>query len=315
MRGLADDAGAGESDHRPRLRQSDVSEGCKAGHHAGRRRVGQDRDVGKARLAVTGEGSAGLGHLHQGEHPLVHARPSGGADDDDGPAGLCGGLDDARDLFTHDGTHGCREKREIHHSKPDRLPAHRPRSGDHGIDQAGLFPVGLETLLISGHPLESEGVDGRHGGVDLLEGALVHQSRDALPGTHGEMMTALGADLHVLLEGEVMDHLRTAGALRPEPLGHLFSLFLGELEGRFSENGHGMMILHQTGRGWEARHRLPCCRKDETGNWKSEYEPGSSPTKGCGRMKARPSSGGRHKNPKSFTSARGRRFQGATVRS
>jgi hypothetical protein len=54
------------------------------------------------------------------------------------------------------------------------------------------------------------------------------------------MMAALGADAQIFLNGEMMNHLGTSGALRPEPLGHLPALFFGKLEGRFFENRHAI---------------------------------------------------------------------------
>ena len=254
--GLAYDAWTGKADHRLRLRQGNVAEGSEAGHDTGGRGVGQDSDVGKASLGMAGEGAACLGHLHEREHPLVHARPPGGTDNDHRSFCLRGGLDDPGDLLADHGSHGGGQKGKIHHGKPDGMAAHGSRTGDHGINQACLLPVGLEPLFVGGYTLEPEGIDSRHGCIRFLKGSLIDKDPDALHGPHAEMMVTLGADTQVLLDGEVVHHLGASGALRPETFRHFVPLLAGKLERRFSENGHGTGIVHQTGLEWEARHGM-----------------------------------------------------------
>ena len=175
MRGLADHAWPGEAYHGLRFRQGNITESGKAGHDTGRCRISQNGDIGESCLAMTGQGAAGLGHLHEGEHPLVHAGTSRGTDDDDGLLGLGGGLNDAGNLLTDYGAHGGRQKGEIHHGQPHRMTPHSPQSGDHGIDESGLLPVGLETIFIGGDSPETQRIHRRHRGIHLHEGPFVHQ--------------------------------------------------------------------------------------------------------------------------------------------
>ena len=198
---LTDHAWTSESDHGLRFGQGDVTQGSKARHDTGRRRICQDSDVGKPCFTVTCECAAGLGHLHQRENSLVHAGTSGGADDNDGALGLCGGLDRAGDLLAHHRAHRCGQEREIHHRQADGVTPHLSGSGDHCVNQAGFLAIGHEAILVGRHSLEAKGIDRHHGRVTLLKGPLVHQRGDPLMGSHREVVPAFWADTHVLLDG------------------------------------------------------------------------------------------------------------------
>ncbi len=79
---LLDDARAGEADQRAGLGDVEVAEHGEAGGDAAGGRVGEHRDVGHAGVAQAGERRRDLGHLHQRQDALLHARAAGGRDDD-----------------------------------------------------------------------------------------------------------------------------------------------------------------------------------------------------------------------------------------
>ena len=64
--GFLDHAPAGEADHAARFGKIDIPDGGERGGDAAGGRVGEHRDVGKARFGEPREGAAGFGHLHQG---------------------------------------------------------------------------------------------------------------------------------------------------------------------------------------------------------------------------------------------------------
>ena len=195
---------------------------------------------------MSGQGPACFGHLHEGKHSLVHTGSARGADDDHRTLGLGGCLDDPGDLLTHNRSHGGRQERKIHHRQSDGMSTHVPRPRDHGVDESCLFTIGLETILVGGDTFEAERIDRRHRGIRLLKGSFVNQCRDPLVGSHGEMMAALGADAQIFLNGEMMNHLGTSGALGPKTFGHLAPIFSRKLEGRLFENGHGLQFCNKS---------------------------------------------------------------------
>ena len=80
--GLLDDAGPGEADQRLRLRDDHVAEHGEAGRHAAGGRVQQHRDVRQPASRRRAERRRRLGHLHEREDALLHARAARGREDD-----------------------------------------------------------------------------------------------------------------------------------------------------------------------------------------------------------------------------------------
>ena len=70
-------ARASESDHAPWFGEVDIANSGEGGGDPSSSRVGEDGKVGEARTVVPGDGTAGLGHLHQGKHPFLHAGTGG----------------------------------------------------------------------------------------------------------------------------------------------------------------------------------------------------------------------------------------------
>ena len=72
--GLLDDARAGEADQRAGLGEMHVAEHGVGGGDAAGRRIGEDDDVGQARVLHHVDGDGGARQLHQREDALLHAR-------------------------------------------------------------------------------------------------------------------------------------------------------------------------------------------------------------------------------------------------
>ena len=68
----------------------------------------------------------------------------------------------------------------------------------------------------------------------------IEQAHDAFAGAEVEMVIALGADLQILGESEVVDDFAAGRALRPETGGHLTGFAAKSSEDRFFKDGHGV---------------------------------------------------------------------------
>ena len=83
-----------------------------------------------------------------------------------------------------------------------------------------------------------EGVDGFQAGVHLLEGGGIDEVGDAVAGGKRVVVVALGADVQVLLELELMDHAAALRAFGPEALGHVGLFGAERFEAVLFEDGH-----------------------------------------------------------------------------
>ena len=184
--------------------------------------MGQNGEVGEAGLTVAGEGAAGFGHLHEAEDAFVHAGAAGGGEDDDGFAFGGGGFDGAGDFFADDGAHAGAEEAEVHDGDEDGDAFDGGAAGDDGFLEAGFGLVGFDFVEVA---FEAEGVDGVELGVHFLEAVVVNEAGEALGGTDGEMVVALGADAKVLHEGFLEEAFAAGGAFDPEALWHVLLFF------------------------------------------------------------------------------------------
>ena len=116
---------------------------------------------------------------------------------------------------------------------------------NHGVTQAGALLIGVELRLIGGHAGEFERVHAGHLRVHLLEGAGLDERMDAFAGADLEMIVTVRANLAVVVQFLVEDHLRALVALDPEALGDFLlaraaGAHLGLLgQGPFGGGGRG----------------------------------------------------------------------------
>ena len=90
--------------------------------------MGEHGDVGHARLAQQIDGAHRLGHLHERQHVLLHARAAGGRDRDQRDAPLGRDVARAREDLADDAAHRAAHEREVHACRARRAcPRSWPR--------------------------------------------------------------------------------------------------------------------------------------------------------------------------------------------
>ena len=218
---LLDDARAGEADQRAGLGDLDVAQHGEARGDAAGGRIGQHDDVGQARFLHQLDRDGAARHLHQADHAFLHARAARG------------GVDDQRRFLQHreprggdqafaDGrAHRAAHELEGHRRDHGLVPADRAVRDDDRVLEMRLVarlpqPVGVALAVA-----EAQRVGRRARQLDAVPAALVEGPGQALGRGRAHVVAAMRADLEVLLEVAVEDHLLAGGALRPEIVRHL----------------------------------------------------------------------------------------------
>ena len=88
----------------------------------------------------------GLGHLHEREDPLLHARAAGGGDDDERGLGAERHLRGAGDLLPHGRGHAAAEEAEVHDREVQRQALDGAAAGDDRLAAAGRDGLGQRSL-------------------------------------------------------------------------------------------------------------------------------------------------------------------------
>ena len=84
-------------------------------------------------------GRGGLGHLHQREQALLHARAADGGEADEGQLLLDGGLDAAHEALADHRAHRAAHELELESGHDHRHGLERALHHDQGIGFAGVF--------------------------------------------------------------------------------------------------------------------------------------------------------------------------------
>src|SRR6185503_9535586 len=236
---LLDDARSREPDERLRLGEYHVPHRREAGRDAAGRRVRHDRDVGNARVREPGQERVRLGHLHEREDSLEHARPAGGGEDDERSPRLDRKEDGARDALSRGRGEASPEKREVHDREHAGVLFDPPLAADDGFGEAGLLARALQPVAVALRVLELERIGGDDLGEALDERPLIDQDRDVGARGDAEVTGALAAGPEIALELLVIQDLAAILALRPQPVGKLPPALLGfEPLLRLPEPGH-----------------------------------------------------------------------------
>src|SRR5688500_816825 len=214
--GLVGHARPGEADERVGLGEDEVPERRVRREDPAGGRIGEDAHERHAGVGETSESADDLGHLHEREGPLLHARPAGRGDDDERAPFSESALRDPGDLLADDAAHRAADEREVHRSDRRRDVADAREPGDDRIPLARLRPRGSDARRVRAGVGEREGVAGGHLDVVLVERALVDEELDALARADPEVVAALGADAQVLDELLVDQHVAAARTLRPK---------------------------------------------------------------------------------------------------
>jgi hypothetical protein len=101
---------------------------------------------------MPGEGAARLRHLHQAEHPFIHARSARRRDDDYRATVRRPILNRTRDPFADDGTHGRSQEREIHHRDGDFVTFEHSVAAQDRVHQASRVLVFFQAILVGRTP-------------------------------------------------------------------------------------------------------------------------------------------------------------------
>lgn len=219
-RGLGDDARPGEVELSARLGDADVGQRREAGNDAAGARIGEDGEERDAGVVHEVDGAGGLGHLHEAEDALLHARPAGGAYGNHGQPLDGGQLGAAPEALTDDTAHAAAHEAEVHHGQHegnllDLSPADHDRLGE-----AGLGLSSAQTLGVCLDVDECERIERRHRGPQLTEGLNVGQLTHAFTRVNARMVAAAGADHEVGAEFRQTGAV-AAGAALPLGLGGL----------------------------------------------------------------------------------------------
>ena len=177
--GAGRDPGAGEPDQGVRLGQVDVPDHGEGREHAPGRRIGQERDEGHAAGPQALEDGQGLGQLHQGERPLLHAGAPGRAHDDQRHPRGQGVLRGAGHLLADDRAHRAAHEPEVHDAQGHVRPADRPDAPHGGIAHAGGQLRRGQAIGVGLLVHEAQRVDGLQAGIALGPRPGVQQVTDA----------------------------------------------------------------------------------------------------------------------------------------
>jgi hypothetical protein len=188
---------------------------------------------------VTRQRATGFGHLHEAQHPFVHARAARSSNNDDCAALGRAVFNRPGDFLPNDRAHCCREKTEIHHCDGDFVAVEDAMPGDDGVEEARALMIFLETVLVRRHSLEPQHVNGLQVGVHFYKGIRIQQTLDSLAGRLRLMIVAPRTDTLILSQLNFGHDLSAAGAFLKNAARH-FTLFTGlRLDCSFFKNCHG----------------------------------------------------------------------------
>ena len=256
---VLDDPGAGEPDQRPRFREDHVPQGCKAGGDPAGRGVGQHGNEGKSRRGQPAERRAGLGHLHEREDALLHARAARGAKNDARDFLRDRRLDRAGDLLARRRAQRAAAEAEIQHRQRNRDAMDGARPGDDRFGQAAVTLIALQPFGIGLGIDKLERIARAHALVHLHPGALVKKLRDPEPRPDRKMVAALRHHHLVVLDLLVEEDLPGEGVLGVKPLRNVLFPRLFDRIGGLVEM-HGREGLSAVGKGGDVElqaSRLP----------------------------------------------------------
>ena len=133
VQGLLDDTGTSEGNEGIGLCQADVGLHGKACRDPARGGIGEHGDIEQPCVTMATDGTRGLGHLHEGGRPLLHARAARHGEAHDGQAPLGCQLEEATDLLAHDATHRTHHELAVHHEDGAAITADGRRTANDAL--------------------------------------------------------------------------------------------------------------------------------------------------------------------------------------
>jgi len=160
--------------------------------------------------------SGDLGHLHQAEHPLLHAGTTRGADDQQRKLLGRGPLDQTRDPLAHHRAHRAPHEAEIHHGQCQTDALNPAEATHHTILQPGRCLAFPQAIGISAPILELQGIHGSEIRIEFLKAAWIGDHLDAFTTVDAVVIAAARTDTGIGLEILEVDNLAAFRALVPE---------------------------------------------------------------------------------------------------
>ena len=241
MRGFLDHARSGETDHASWLRNDNIAQRRKAGHHTGSSRVCKNRNVRQPFLAMLRECAACFRHLHQAQHSFVHARATGSSNNDHCTALGSAILNRSRDFLTNHRSHRRSEKTKIHHRDRHLVAVKNSVACDDSVEKPRALMVFFEPILIASHSLKAQDVDRFQVGICFYKSLRVEQILNPLLGRLRKVIVTAWTDTLILRDLVFRHDFGTARALLKKTARN-FLLFAGlSLDCWLLENCHGFM--------------------------------------------------------------------------
>src|SRR5665213_2124139 len=194
---LLDHSRTRKADQRSRFAHNRIAEHREACAHATHRRIRQHRYVRNAPLGKLRQERRRLGHLHEREHALLHARAAGCGDQHQRVLPLEGALSEPGDLRTNYRAHRAAHEREIHHAEIYWHSAKIPGNGHERVIVASVRQRLLESRRIF---RETDRVHRANLDVQLVVAVVVEQQIYVIHRTNATMEVAIRADIEITNE-------------------------------------------------------------------------------------------------------------------
>ena len=191
----------------------------KGSRHAACCGVGQNCYIKQSRVAVAGNCTACLSHLHKGNYSLLHSRASGGCEHYHRKLVFCGEFKGSGDLLAHNASHGSHHVPGIHYTQNTAFAPNGAFSRDNAVFKPGAVPQSLLFRVISG---EIYGIQAKHIRVEFRKAFLVRNELDTFRRSESGMVIALGTNLQIFFQLVRHDNIQTAGAFKKHILRHLY---------------------------------------------------------------------------------------------
>ncbi len=219
--GLLDDARPGEADQRPGLGQMHIAQHGVGGRHPAGGRMGQHHDIGQPGLLQILHGDGRARHLHERQDGLLHARPAGGDEEDEGRLALYGLAHGGDDGLAHGHAHGAAHELEVLHTDDHVQPVQLARPGQDGVVAPGLGARRLQPVGVFLVVAEFQRIAGYLGKFESLVFAAVEHVLQPLYGRHAHVIARFGHHPQIGFQILVEHHLARLRAGDPHVLRHL----------------------------------------------------------------------------------------------
>ena len=206
------------------------------GRDAARRRIGQDDDIGQARLAQPLHRDRRARHLHEREHAFLHARPAGRREDDEGRALLERERRGGNDRLACRHAERAAHELEVLHGHRDGNVVQAPDGDRHGVRAVRLDAIFLQLVDVALDVAELERIGRHFRGRRLFISAIVEEALQPDLDRTAHVEAGARNDVEIGLDVLVIDELAALRTFHPKVFGRL------ALEDRFDLRRHDIRI-------------------------------------------------------------------------